>query len=385
MTSAAAKAKEEMESARAEVIECEREIQTIKGSLRDLATASNGEEGENSNSLEISALKVQGLPETAKPSFVLQLSSPVEELTLTKMFDPLEVESTAAETTTTTTTTSTESKAVFQGVEMSVATLTVSANDLDIPLGVSAMHDLSTLFSSDEKEAKKSVYVNELDVAIVAEDGAVTTPVEEVKVEDETGKAEEEGFQDALEDVDDAAASPTKAPKDGEEETKGEDDKEEPKEGDGEDTKEETASPAVVSPVCTVTLRLTFTPSAKDKKEELYEELNKASQRKAQAIERLRRNATAVSRAAAAPSAGTGPDATSKSSAAVKAGFLNKKPAAETAPAKPNPLVAFYEKVLGPQSMTRAIFPVVKNYIIFFGCAAFIQFRGHLLALPPPV
>mmetsp|Transcript_7082 Transcript_7082/g.10141 ORF Transcript_7082/g.10141 Transcript_7082/m.10141 type:complete len:378 (+) Transcript_7082:143-1276(+) len=377
MTSAAAKAKEEMEFARAEVIECEREIQTIKGSLRDLATASNGDEGETPNSLEVSALKVQGLPETAKPSFVLQLSSPVEELTLTKMFDPLEEES-AEETTTT----STESKAVFQGVEMSVATLTVSANDIDIPLGVSAMHDLSTLFSSDEKETKKLVYVNELDVAIVAEGGAVAA-VDEVKAEEETGKAEEEGFQDALEDVDEAVASPTKAPKEGEEETKGEDDKEESKEGDGKDKKEETASPAVVSPVCTVTLRLTFTPSAKDKKEELYEELNKASQRKAQAIERLRRNATAVSRAAP-PSAGSGPDAASKSTA-VKAGFLNKKSAAETAPAKPNSFVAFYEKVLGPQSLTWAIFPVVKNYIIFFGCAAFIQFRGHLLALPPPV
>jgi len=373
MTSAVAKAKQEMESARAEVVECEREIQTIKGALRELAASNSGDDAESPNSLEISALKVQGLPDTAKPAFVLQLSSPVEELTLTKMLDK-EEESTTAESESSAS--SSDSKAIFQGVEMSVATLTVSAKDMDIPLGISATHDLSTLFSSGEE--KKSTYVNVLEVAIVPEDGGgddTTPPAQVVKEEAEeksetettTEKVEEEeeGFQDALEEV---TATPAKAPKEeGEEETK-------------EEKDTDKKAPAIVSPICTVTLRLTFKPSAKDKKEELYEELNKASQRKGQAIDRLRKNATAVSRAAPPPSA-----AGADKNPAVKSGFLNKKTTETAAAAKPNPIVAFYEKVLGPQSLVRAIFPVVKNYIIFFGCAAFIQFKGHMLALPPPV
>lgn len=48
--------------------------------------------------------------------------------------------------------------------------------------------------------------------------------------------------------------------------------------------------------VCTVTLRLAFVPSGKDRREELYEVLNKSSQRKAAAVEKLRKAAVSASR-----------------------------------------------------------------------------------------
>ena len=66
------------------------------------------------------------------PRFKLQLSSPIEELELTKIWDPLNADAEG-------------STVRFKGVESSVATLTVSAYDADVSLGSGAGHDMVLL------------------------------------------------------------------------------------------------------------------------------------------------------------------------------------------------------------------------------------------------
>ena len=245
------------------------------------------------------------------PSFSLQLSSPVEEQVLDKLFDPLAP---------------TENIAVFSGVEAANATLTVAAKDADIELGVSTLYEVAPLCPIDAMSPKPQ-YVTELAVAIVAE-----------SKDDE----KEEKFQDSKEDL-----------------------------------TESQSAEEVVQPVCTVTLRVTYKPSIKDQREELYDLLNKASQKKAKAIAQLRQSAMAASRAAPHTEAAT---AKSNKSPAVKAGFLNKKKK------EPSKIRAWYDKNLGPQSLLRqVILPVSKNYIIFFGTIALCHWKGHELALPAPV
>jgi hypothetical protein len=124
--------------------------------------------------------------------------------------------------------------------------------------------------------------------------------------------------------------------------------------------------------VITVTLKLTFVPSKKDQREELYELLNKATTRKAQAVEKLRQAALAASRQAVVKRA-DGPGA------AVKPGFLNKAKKEEKG------LLALYHKYLGPKSFARQAFPIAKNYIVFFAAVAIFHYKGDALALPPPV
>ena len=124
-------------------------MQKIKEALRSVAAGG----GENLNCLRLSATKVTGLPEPSIPRFKLQLSSTIEELELTKIWDPL---NTYAE----------RSMVRFKGVDSSVATLTVSAYDADVPLGSGAGHDVALLCKFDPmKPAGKVVMI--IDVAIV--------------------------------------------------------------------------------------------------------------------------------------------------------------------------------------------------------------------------
>lgn len=230
---------------------------------------------------------MDGLPEEATPVFVLQLSSPIEEATISRLLDPLDP---LAE----------GSFASFQGVETSNAILTVTAKDADIPLGVSASIDVATLCSISDPT--HSVYVTEKSVAIMAEGGA------------ESDLAE---------------------------------------------------------PVCTLTFKVTYRPSAKDQREELYELLNKASEKKSTYVNELQQAAKLSYRAA--PS----------STVAVRSGFLNK--GSPVKKKEPSRWIQLYEKTLGPQSLARRIFPVAKNYLIFFGAVIIFHFKGQELALPPPV
>ena len=99
------------------------------------------------------APKVTGLPESAMPRFKLQLSSPIEELALTKIWDPLNADA--------------EGLTVrFKGVDSSVAALTVSSYDADVPLGSGAGNDVALLCKFDlMKPAVKAVMM--IDVEIV--------------------------------------------------------------------------------------------------------------------------------------------------------------------------------------------------------------------------
>jgi hypothetical protein len=123
--------------------------------------------------------------------------------------------------------------------------------------------------------------------------------------------------------------------------------------------------------VCTITFNVTYKPSAKDQREELYELLNKASEKKNKYVSEMQQAAKLLHRAAPA------------STVAVKPGFLNKGAAGKKK--EPSKLMQFYEKNLGPQSMLQAILPVAKNYLIFFGAIILFHFKGQELALPPPV
>lgn len=128
-------------------------------------------------------------------------------------------------------------------------------------------------------------------------------------------------------------------------------------------------------PVSTVSLRLTYLPSNKDRREELYEILNKTTQRKAMAVERLRKAAMTAARQTAPTSTST---SMTRSEPAVRSGFLNK-------PKQVSRLSQFYDKHLGPNSILRQVYPVAKNYVFFVGIVTFMHFKGQMLALPPPV
>jgi hypothetical protein len=129
-------------------------------------------------------------------------------------------------------------------------------------------------------------------------------------------------------------------------------------------------SDATAEPVCTVQLRLSYLPSNKDRREELYEQLNKTTQRKSQAVNKLRQEALAAGR--------QGVSAPNRKPA-IKPGFLNK-PVKE-----PSRLYAWFDRYLGSDSLVQTAYPMVKNYVIFFGVVGFFHFQGQLCALPPPV
>mmetsp|Transcript_21741 Transcript_21741/g.51330 ORF Transcript_21741/g.51330 Transcript_21741/m.51330 type:complete len:281 (+) Transcript_21741:88-930(+) len=275
-------------TARQEVVNCENEIKSIKSALRTITSSSDSSSSSStSNTLEIVLVKVEGLPDTARPNLTVQLSSPIEEGTLSATSD----------------------KISFNGVETAVATLVVSAKDADIPLGSSAPHDVKPLCTLDPMNMKET-YETELPVAIVGDDKASSS-----------------------------------------------------------------GSGSAVTPVCTVTLKVTYKPSPKDQREELYEMLNKVSRRKAEALENLRKASVQASKDQSSAVA---------KSQAVKSGFLNSKPKK----AEESTLQKLYEKTIGPNSLLRlgaTIAFAFKDYIVFFGAVGFMHFKGQLLALPPPV
>ena len=87
----------------------------------------------------------------------MQLSSPIEEGTLSEIFDPNQEPAPEGSTVS------------FKGVETSVATLTTSGKDADIPLGSSMPSDLAPLCAIDPMDVKDE-YVSELSIAIRAEE-----------------------------------------------------------------------------------------------------------------------------------------------------------------------------------------------------------------------
>ncbi|CAB9500249.1 expressed unknown protein [Seminavis robusta] len=322
------------ESARMELVECEREIQKIKGALRQVGS----EDGQNS----LQVIWVEKDDADQNQEISLQLSSPVEEAVLNN----------GGETT-------------FAGVESSMATLTVTLrnkNGGDV-LGTSEACDLAPILSLGDTLEPKEEYVIELPVAIV---GTATDDSAE-----DTAVAAEATAETTEEDKPDE--------KEGEKTTTDEEPKKEEEEKETtEETKkeEEKETPKLIKPLATINLRLVFKPSAKDRKEELYELLNKASVRRSQALERHRGQQQETITKKSASSPGKKP--------AVKAGFLNKK--TKKAPVEESKWQQFYDKYMGPTSMARGlIIPIAKNYVIFFGAVVLAHYKGQELALPAPV
>jgi len=138
----------------------------------------------------------------------------------------------------------------------------------------------------------------------------------------------------------------------------------------------------ILLPTCSVDIRVEFNPSLRDGKDALCDLLNKASRKKAKAIDRLRKAATAMNQAKS--SANTSSTMVTKPGA-VRAGFLNRPTNASSAKKEPMALVRWYRRVLGPQSLLRVVFPVAKNYLLFFGGIFAMHYQGYQLALPPPV
>mmetsp|Transcript_5713 Transcript_5713/g.13461 ORF Transcript_5713/g.13461 Transcript_5713/m.13461 type:complete len:312 (+) Transcript_5713:77-1012(+) len=300
--------------ARAAVMECEQEIQIIKASLRKLSAS----ESDVPNTLEIFLVKAEGIDSSSSLKVNVQLSSPVEDATLTEMYDPSNSEP------------SDRAKAAFQGVATAVSTLTVSAIVDEKEIGSSAPHDLAPLCVVNAID-RNDKYETEVPIAVVAKSG------------DDEGKVEDQDLEVSNES-------------------------------------EESTEAKVVQPTCTLTLRLVYKPSNNDKKEELYQLLNKKSEKKAAALENLRKISMNMARTGAdgSPSKAS---ATTVAKPSVKPGFLNKKKA-EVSQAR-----SFYEKTLGPNSILRkslGLLFLTKDYLIFFGAVSFFHFGGQFLALPAP-
>jgi len=238
----------------------------------------------------------------------------------------------------------------FTGVETSMALITIEAKDADntdIVVGTSSDPiEVATLCALDDPKNPKDEYTTDVPIVIVAPPATTNKTEEEIKKQTATDEGEEA-------------------------------------------TTLSTAEPVV----CTITLKVTYKPSAKDQREELYDLLNKASQQKAIAMAELRElstSSTAVTTTSKDPS--------------VRSGFLNKEGGSNKKGknseeggkngdgAKNKGFVTkakkWYERVTGPDSIARkTVFwaVVTKDFWIFFGAVGFFHFRGDVLALPPPV
>lgn len=224
-------------------------------------------------------------------------------------------------------------KTTFEGVETSIATLVVDAKDADIPLGTGANPvEIATLCTLDDPKQPKDEYVNEVKVVIVA-----------------------------------AAAEPTAAAN---ESVVGE-------------TKTE-AEPAI----CSVTLKVTYKPSSKDQREELYDLLNKTSQKKSVALSELRKRSVEKVRAGESVAGST---AVTRSKPSVKPGFLKKSNKADEAADKKgfvSMAKIWYNRITGPDSivMKTAFWAfATKDFLMFFGAVGLMHYKGNLLSLPPPM
>ena len=410
-------AREAMEKSRSEVIECEEEIKSIKNALRAL-TGGGDSSAPSSNRLEVSVVRVvssDGESATATATvpppttFKIQLSSPIEERTLTKLYDPLDPAAA-------------DGVAIFASLEASNALLTVEAyasDDGSLLLGSSAPHDLQPL--CDDAELWRNggeKKVSSLDVAIVAaaDDAAASSssssssssspssyaaaPGSPTTEAVETKESSSESWEDAASEEENAGeiVAETEVEGGGDGATTGEEDVVLPEEsGVGEKKADDDAAVLLLLPLCTLALRVAYFPSAEDRRDALYDRLNEVSKRKVAAIEALRRSAGVVNRARveaeeAAGGSGGGKRGGGAGGQAVKSGFLNKSkppPGDRSTPPPPPPPPPFwkrwYDRTLGPRSMLWVAGPIAFNYVLFGAASLFLHFKGDLLALPPPV
>jgi hypothetical protein len=126
--------------------------------------------------------------------------------------------------------------------------------------------------------------------------------------------------------------------------------------------------------LCTVTLSVSYTPSAKDQMEKLYDLMEKETSAKAAAREELRRASLDLH----ALQGGSGNSGTIATKPAVSAGFLNKDKSKVPVPPKPSAWKVWYQRA-------SVIVPMVKNYVFFVGFIVVSQYYGSNLAIPAPV
>jgi len=371
-------AKAKLDAARKAVVLSEQEMQKLKRKIRELG---DGGDDKDPNSLEWVLTKIEGLSDDVKVVFKLQLSSPIEEGTISKVFiDSKEEEKKGEEVEPTAEDDEKKEKekeeeegsssVKFSGVETSNAILTITLKDAaaatdDIILGTSESIDIASL--SSNADLTQPQYVTEMPVVFVLDaenDGVVVVDKENdgvVVVDKENdGVVVVDKENDAVVVVDKENDAVVVVDKENDD--------------DSAATTEKEAGP-----VCTATFQVTFKPSAKDQREELYDLLNKASEKKNKAIVELNEAAKSVTRANP-----------SSSQAAVQKGFLNKSGTSSSMTKfsknkKNNWMKKVWNTYLGPQSFARKTFPVVKNYLIFLGVVSLFHFKGQELALPPPV
>jgi len=324
----------------------------------------------------------------------------VEEAELTRLYDPLLQQGDEAA--------KAESTVVFREVETAQAMLTISAWDVDIPLGTSVAYDVATLFTEHNQQSigSKEAVVTELSVPILPQSSSAPSPPETSSAETAPAAETEKEVTPAETEKEDTAAETEKEEEKevaaGEEAVAGEEANEAAPEpspapessaaATTETTTTTTTAPTtsgVSEAVCTVTLRISYQPSVQDQRDALYEQLNVVSQKKAAAVEELRQVALAASRQQLTTSSSSGNEPPTKKPA-IQAGFLNRSSnkadkAAREADTMWSRLQAWYERTLGPESLVRRVAPVAKNYVIFFGVVTFFHFQGQQLALPPPV
>ena len=136
--------------------------------------------------------------------------------------------------------------------------------------------------------------------------------------------------------------------------------------------------------VYSVTLKATFKPSEKDVRDELYDLLNKISQKKVVLLTELRKRS--VERAGAgASSASDRSNAVTRSKPSVKYGFLQKGGTTTGDDDKGSMSLAktWYKRVTAPDSivMKTAFYGIVtKDFWIFFGAVSLMHFKGVILA-----
>ncbi len=302
---------------------------------------------------------------------------------------------------------SSPSIAIFKGVDISVATLTMDVSDLDIPLGSSAVYDVGPLCEIDVLGGI-SKRITELEVAIVPDDndgvrndeikeGDVVNESEHfqdaVSEEGETGSktdevAEVEESQDEEKVVDEAKIEEVvEAQDEAATEITDEVESDDTHKVEVVDTdiveEEKTSIPkktvSVIVPTCILHLKIEYNASVNDQKLILSEKYNAAVARQAVAVEKLRKIAISARRAQIAAAASSG--ASENNNPAVKPGFLDKKPKKK----EPMFIVRWYEKTIGPKSLLRQVYPIAKNYVLFFAGVVLMHYQGHQLALPPPV
>jgi len=393
----------EMNHARSNVVDAEKEISNIKLTLRNLTTQevaqttaddSRGkkEDPADKNSLKFWVTKLSGLPDSAQPAIHIQLSNPVEKQTITSLTKDADTGENGDKDSTKNVTEKPNEQnhevVTFYDVEISNATFELSVMDKDIPLGRSAIHDIKPLCQPNLSKDGNTKSTSSLDIAIVSNDD--NTTVEAVVEKGHSENFNNTSFDTITEEEGEIANKVEKALKstqlkdelnDEENDEMRKDETEGIKEvSEKESSTVETECPTLQIPTCVVTIKMEYTASMKDKKEKLYDLLNEASKRKAEAIDDLRKSAATLSRIKSENNGGKD----SSNTTVIKSGFLGKK-SKVTTEKETMFLVRCYQKYFGASSIFQRVFPIAKNYLLFFGGVAIMHFYGQNLALPPPV